>query len=234
VRRDRIVITSAVRRGIEALGVGIRRRKNVLLWGGPGIGKSTLIEHAQRRRGLWEGRRVRVLSLRLFRYQSARQILHCLACGLEGAGADAHARVTESVPRLFYRFLDLLEQAEADCVLVVLDEADYLVGGDTSDLLRDLYDECGGRALFAFVSIGGYAARMAAPSTPLLEAAASRLAVHKKLNGASQADAQMLADRLLEHVKLEPEAVAYLLKSARGSVRALFTRTPRASRRSPA
>jgi AAA domain len=222
LRRDRIVITSGVRRGMEALGVAIRRQKNVLLWGPPGIGKSTLISHALHRRGLWEGVRVRVVSIRLFRHETARQIVHALCCAIEGDGADPRARVTESVSELFYRLFDLLDHEAADCVLVLVDEMDYALGSATSDILRDLYDECGGRVLFAFISIAAYAAKMAAPSTPLLEAAASRLAVHRKLNGASQADAQMLADQLLDNIRLEPDVVAHFLKSARGSVRALL------------
>jgi hypothetical protein len=148
-----------------------------------------------------------------------------LCCAVEGpSGADPHARVIESIPSLFYRLLDLLNAVAADHVLIIIDEADYLVGSVAPDLLRDLFDECGGRALFAFISISSFAARMANPSTPLLEAAASRLAIHRKLNGASQTDAQTLADHLVEGVKIEPDLIAHILKSTHGSVRSLLDR----------
>lgn len=216
--------TSLIRAGMEALGVGIRRQKNILLYGPPGIGKSTFIQHALNRRGLWEGRRLRVVSIPLFRHQTARQALYALCRAIEGDGAEPYARTAESAERLFFRLLDLVECEHADSVLALVDEADYAVGGDLTDLLRDAFDEAGGRLLFGFVSIAVFAAKMANPATPLLEAAASRLAVHRRLPSASQADAQLLADHLVEGVRLDSDLVSHLLKGARGSIRSLLDR----------
>ncbi len=127
-----------------------------------------------------------------------------------------------SAQRLFERLI--ADLAARGWPPIFLDESDRLdrVRGGVSllECARDVHDSSGCPILL--FSIANLARRLANPAGGYAEAFSSRVAARIRFERASQEDAELLAQSLLEDVKLDADLIAHCVAASGGSFRPLL------------
>jgi hypothetical protein len=142
--------------------------------------------------------------------ETSRSLLSGLADAVNGSEAPAYSN------RVWYqRLLDELEYAGWPPLM--LDEADRLdrtrSGVSLLEVVRDIHDR--GRSPIILFSIAHLAQRLAHPVGEYAEAFSSRVAAHVRFERATLEDGELLAQRLLEDVKLDADLIAHCIAVSR-------------------